>query len=201
MKVNRPFKGKYQEFEKGEKFIKSFPKGVVIFGSARTKPSSWEYNFAFEVSRLLSSKGITVITGGGAGIMEASNKGAKDGVSVAMNITLPHEQCCNEYANKIITFEHFYIRKYFLLKSSKATIIMPGGFGTLDEGFETLTLLQTGKIAKRPVVFVGKKYYNYLNKWIKKSLYKNGSISKKDFKIYTISDDVQETFDLVKKTF
>lgn len=197
MQIKYPFKGKFKEFKKGERFIKSFKRGVVIFGSARTKPTTKEYKKATKIAYNISRYNIPIITGGGAGCMEASNKGAKDKISVAMNIKLPFEQCSNPYANKVVLFKHFYIRKYFLMKSSKATIIMPGGLGTLDEAFEALTLIQTGKIKPRPVIFVGKSYYKGLVKWIKKKLLKKGSISEKDTKLFSLTDNIDE---IVKKS-
>ncbi len=201
MKIKRPFKGKFKEFNKGEKFLKQFNRGVVVFGSARSKPNSWEYKIAEQISKKLSSEGITIITGGAFGCMEAANKGAKDGESIAINIRLPKEEGCNKYTNKKISFEHFYVRKYFLLKSSKATIIMPGGFGTLDEAFETLTLMQTGKICKRPIVFVGKKYYKGLYDWVFNKLYKGSYIDKNDLDFLFLSDNAKEIFNIVKKPF
>ena len=160
------------EFVEGFEKLSKIGPCVSIFGSARTKPDNDHYKTAEEIAAKLVRHGYGVITGGGPGIMEAGNKGAKseEGKSVGLNIELPHEQGANIYIDpdKLISFDYFFIRKVMFVKYAQGFIVMPGGFGTLDEMFEALTLIQTEKIGRFPIVLVGKDYWNGLFDWIKK---------------------------------
>ncbi len=172
---------------------------VTIFGSARTKPSNIYYKKAVKLSRLLAQKNLAVITGGGPGIMEAANKGAAlaKGVSVGLNIQLPSEQSCNEFINHPINFHYFFCRKVCFVKYASAFVLFPGGFRTLDECFELLTLIQTERISKFPVIFFGKKYWSGLHAWIKTTLKGGKYISPDDLLLYHITDSPEEAFEIV----
>src|SRR6478752_2617113 len=158
------------EFVEGMEKLAKIGPCVTIFGSARTKPSNPFYKMAEEIAFQLVQHGYGVITGGGPGIMEAGNRGAHraKGKSVGLNIYLPHEQKGNIYidADKLISFDYFFVRKVMFMKYSQGFIILPGGFGTMDESFEAMTLIQTGKIARFPIVFVGKEYWGGLFQWV-----------------------------------
>ncbi|MBU6209099.1 MAG: TIGR00730 family Rossman fold protein [Planctomycetes bacterium] len=174
--------------------------GVSIFGSARTAKEAPEYAAAEECGRLLVARGFPVITGGGPGIMEAGNKGALEagGVSVGLNITLPREQDPNPYQSIELSFRYFFIRKVMFVKHSRGFIIFPGGMGTMDEAFESLTLIQTMKIAPFPVVFVDKAFWGGLFDWIRGTmLERNKAISPEDFELFHLTDSVNEAVDLV----
>ncbi len=185
------------EFVDGfEKLAKIGP-CVSIFGSARTKHENKYYEMAVEVGRLLTERGYGVITGGGPGIMEAGNKGAFEagGKSVGLNIELPFEQFHNKYIdrNKLLEFDYFFIRKVMFMKYSQGYIVLPGGFGTLDELFEAMTLIQTGKIARFPIVLVGKDYWGGLLDWIKNTmLAKEKNISPEDLNLFRLVDTAEE---------
>ena len=176
--------------------------GVSIFGSARTSPDDKYYKITEEVAARLAEAGYAIITGGGPGIMEAANKGAEsvDGVSVGLNISLPFEQEPNPFANLPLSFKYFFVRKVMFLKYAMAFIGMPGGFGTLDELFEALTLIQTRRIKSFPVVLVGKDYWGGMVEWIEESLLKAGSVSKEDMLIFTVLDDPDEIVNVIKRT-
>lgn len=165
---------------------------VSIFGSARTKEDDEEYKTAFEIAAKLVRHGYGVITGGGPGIMEAGNRGAhsEKGKSVGLNIVLPFEQHNNPYidADKLLNFDYFFVRKVMFVKYSQGFIVMPGGFGTLDEMFEAITLIQTKKIGAFPIVLVGKDYWEGLFKWIKDVLIKRKTISPEDLDLIKIVD-------------
>ena len=170
---------------------------VSIFGSARTKPESEHYQKAEEIAKQLTQKGYGVITGGGPGIMEAANKGANKGKgpSVGLNIDLPFEQSHNPYIDqdKLITFDYFFIRKLMFVKYAQGFIVLPGGFGTLDELFEAMTLIQTKKIDKFPIILVGKTFWSGMVKWIETSLLnQEETISKKDLFLFTVVDTPEE---------
>ncbi len=170
---------------------------VSIFGSARTKKTAKHYKMAVEVSSRLVEEGYGVITGGGPGIMEAANKGARiaGGRSVGLNIELPHEQGHNEFidGDKVINFHYFFVRKVALVKYAQAFIFFPGGFGTMDEVFEVITLVQTKKIDRIPLVFVGKNYWGGLLKWVKGTmLSRHGYIGEKDLDLFLMTDDGEE---------
>ncbi|MDT3405561.1 LOG family protein [Mucilaginibacter terrae] len=185
------------EFVDGfEKLAKIGP-CVSIFGSARTKNENPYYEMAVECGRLLSEQGYGVISGGGPGIMEAANKGAYEagGKSVGLNIDLPFEQFHNKYIDrdKLLEFDYFFVRKVMFMKYSQGFIVLPGGFGTLDESFEAITLIQTGKIARFPIVFVGVDYWKGLFEWVEKTMLgKENNISPDDLNLYRLVDTPEE---------
>jgi len=185
------------EFVDGfEKLAKIGP-CVSIFGSARTEINSEYYNIAVETGKLLTERGYGVITGGGPGIMEAGNKGAYEagGKSVGLNIELPFEQFHNRYIDrdKLLEFDYFFIRKVMFMKYSQGYIVLPGGFGTMDELFEAMTLIQTGKIARFPIVLVGKEYWSGLIDWITNTmLQKEKNISPEDLNLFRLVDTAEE---------
>ncbi|HVV01926.1 MAG TPA: TIGR00730 family Rossman fold protein [Verrucomicrobiae bacterium] len=173
--------------------------GVTIFGSARTLPSDPHYDVTVDLARELARNNLAVITGGGPGIMEAANKGASlaRGKSVGLNIELPREQKGNRYANVPIHFHYFFSRKVCFVKYSLAFIFMPGGFGTLDEFFEVLTLVQTRRIPEFPLICVGRDYWNGLFKWVKSTLLGGKFIAPGDMELVKITDDPKEVVDIV----
>ncbi len=187
------------EYVEGFDKLATVARGVTIFGSARTKPSDPLYKAAVETGRLLAESGFTVMTGGGPGIMEAGNKGAKlgGGKSIGCNIELPFEQHANPYIDEVINFRYFAVRKTMLVKYSQAFIIFPGGFGTLDELFEALTLIQTGKIHNFPVVLVGTKFWSGLIKWLRAMVAEAGKIALSDLDLMVITDDPHEAVQAV----
>lgn len=167
---------------------------VSIFGSSRMKEESPYYQTALEVGRLLAERGIPVITGGGPGTMEAANRGCmlNGGLSVGLNIELPMEQKPNNYTNRLVSFRYFFVRKLMLVKYAQAFIIFPGGYGTLDECFEALTLIQTKRIKPFPIIMVGKKYWEGLIDWIRKDMTEAGFCEEDDLKLLTFLDDPEE---------
>ena len=174
--------------------LEDLPPAISIFGSAREKPGQYYYEKATEISKRLSDKGYVIITGGGPGIMEAANKGAK--VSVGLNIELPHEQVTNPYVKIPLKFKYFFTRKVIFLKYSVGAVMMPGGFGTLDELSEVLTLVQTKRMSKIPIVFFGKEYYESLLKFFDKMLeYKH--IDPEDKELFIVTDDVCEAVEYI----
>ena len=175
-----------REFTKAFKLFTRYDKGIVVFGSARTLPDSKHYKQAYDLGAKLAKLKYTVLSGGGSGTMEAVNKGAYEakGKSIGLNIKLPYEQCINKYTTKSMTFKYFFIRKFFLTYLSRVTIVMPGGWGTMDEAYEHLTLVQTRKIKVRPIIFVNRKYYEYMFKWWKKTLSMSKTIGNVDIYKY-----------------
>lgn len=169
---------------------------VAIFGSARTKPTDKFYQTAVEAAYTLTKKGFGIITGGGPGIMEAANKGAQaaGGKSVGLNINLPFEQHANQYIDhdKLLQFDYFFTRKLMFMRYSQGYIVLPGGFGTLDELFEAITLIQTHKLVKFPIVLIKRDYWEGLINWIKDTLLKEGNISEEDMEIFKLVDTVEE---------
>lgn len=167
---------------------------VTVFGSARTRSDDPSYAQAMAVAAGFVTEGFAVVTGGGPGIMEAANRGAKerDGLSVGFNIVLPHEQGMNAFVDLGATFEHFYARKVMFVKAAEGFVVFPGGFGTLDELFEALTLIQTGKIRHFPVVLVGRAHWEPMLAWIKDELQGRGFISEQDAGLLTVTDSVSE---------
>jgi uncharacterized protein (TIGR00730 family) len=173
---------------------------VTIYGSARTPPDDPYYKLTENIAAELARSGYGVITGGGPGIMEAANKGALEagGVSIGLNISLPHEQAANTYTNFPLNFKYFFVRKVMFMKYSMAFVCMPGGFGSLDELFESLTLIQTQRIKPFPIILVGSTFWNGLVGWLKGTLMKNGNISKDDILLFEILDDPQEIVNFIK---
>jgi uncharacterized protein (TIGR00730 family) len=171
---------------------------VSVFGSARLGPDSPQYALAREVGRILAERGFAVITGGGPGLMEAANRGAADagGMSIGCTIELPHEQAVNEYVNLAIAFRYFFVRKTMFVKYSEAYIVFPGGFGTLDELFEALTLIQTSKALHFPVVLCGSAHWAGLVRWIQARLLEEGLVGRGDMDLFQLSDDPQEIVEM-----
>jgi hypothetical protein len=188
------------EFVEGIDTMHSVGPAVSIFGSARTKPDNPYYEKACQIAKLMVKNGYAVITGGGGGIMEAANKGAAEGngTSVGLNITLPFEQKPNPYSNIKIQFNYFFIRKVMFVKYASAYIIMPGGFGTLDELFESVTLIQTKRIKPLPVILVGSEFWGGIIDWIKSTMLAEKTISPSDLDIFRIIDDPDEILAAVK---
>jgi len=183
------------EFFEGFDAVGEIPKPAVsIFGSARVDEEHPAYRSAREAGRRFARAGFTVVTGGGPGVMEAANRGAKEGggVSVGFNIVLPHEQESNPYLDIGLTFRHFYVRKTMFVKAAEGFVIFPGGFGTLDELFEALTLIQTGKILDFPVVLFDSDYWAGLAAWIQERLLAEGMISPEDERLLVVTDDPAE---------
>lgn len=189
------------EFVEGVEKLHDLGPAVSIFGSARTAPGDPVYQKAVHTAALFAKENFAVITGGGGGIMEAANKGAAEagGVSVGLNINLPFEQRPNPYANIQLQFHYFFIRKVMFVKYAMAYIIMPGGFGTLDELFEAVTLIQTHRIRPLPVILVGSDYWGGLVDWIKDRLLKDALISPEDIDILQVIDDPADVVKAVKK--
>jgi uncharacterized protein (TIGR00730 family) len=187
------------EFVTATERLQAIHPAVTVFGSARAKPGDRYYAFAEDVSRRLSEAGFSVISGGGPGIMEASNKGAFAGPSpsVGLNIQLPHEQNANPFQDVSHTFQHFFARKVMFVKLSCAFVMLPGGFGTLDELFEVLTLVQTGKVRKVPLVLVGSAYWGGLVGWMRERLAADGMIADGDLDLLQVTDDPQAVVDAI----
>ena len=193
------------EFVHGFEKLSKIGPCVSIFGSARTSPENKYFKQAEEIAYKLTQYGYGVITGGGPGIMEAGNMGAKKGggKSVGVNIDLPFEQTPNLFIDpdKIINFEHFFVRKVMFVKYAQGFIVLPGGFGTLDELFEAITLIQTEKIGKFPIVLVGKDYWGGLIEWIKESVLKEENISEEDMELFSLVDTSDEAVEAINKFY
>lgn len=191
------------EFIEGFDTLSNLQKAVTVFGSARTSPSDPQYAAAVEVGAALARRGFAVITGGGPGIMEAANKGAKlaGGKSVGCNIELPFEQDTNPYVDVSVNFRYFFVRKTMFIKYSAAFIIFPGGFGTLDEMFEAVTLIQTGKISQFPVILFGRHYWAGMFRWLQTRVLGEGKISDGDIDLMTLTDDPEEAANIVAKAY
>jgi uncharacterized protein (TIGR00730 family) len=174
---------------------------VTVFGSSRLKPGSFYYERAVELGEMLSSEGFAVITGGGPGIMEGANKGAKvgKGKSVGLNIDLPMEQSPNIYQDIPLSFRYFFVRKLMFVKYASAFVIFPGGFGTMDELFEALTLVQTKKIRSFPIILFGKDYWSGLIDWLKSTLVDNNTIAPQDMDLISIVDDNEEICEILRQ--
>ncbi len=185
------------EFVEGFETFTKLPPSIVIFGSARAEKESQYYEMAEKTARALVEKGFGVTTGGGPGLMEAANKGAKEGggSSAGINVLLPFETESNKYVDrdKLITLRYFFVRKVLLTKYAQGFVIMPGGFGTIDELFEILTLIQTGKTKKAPVVLMGKDYWSGLIDWLKTRVLQENFINESDFDLFSVTDDPEET--------
>ena len=193
------------EFVKGFEQLSRLGPCITVFGSARTPPGSPEYALAERAARACVERGYGVITGGGPGIMEAANKGAREagGVSVGLNISLPHEQDANPFVDrdKLISFDFFFVRKTMLVKYAQGFICMPGGFGTLDELSEALTLIQTGKTARFPIVLVGKEFWGHFVDWVKDTLLSGGYISPDDLDLFAVTDSPEEAVALIDEFY
>ncbi len=189
------------EFVEGFGLLAELGSAVSVFGTARARPGSPEYEQAEAIARGLAEAGYAVITGGGPGIMEAANKGAATtgGVSVGLGIELPMEQGLNGYVEIGLEFRYFFVRKTVFIKYSQAFVVLPGGFGTLDELFEALTLVQTGKITRFPIVLVGTDYWSGLLTWIRERVLAGGMISEGDEELLTVVDDPAEVVSMIKK--
>ena len=190
-----------EEFRMGFEAVDGVPRpAVTVFGSARIAAGSPEYEAARECGRQLAAAGFAVVTGGGPGVMEAANRGAKDGGghSIGFNIELPHEQQPNPYVDVSLTFRHFYARKVALVKAAEGFILFPGGFGTLDELFEALTLIQTDKVREFPVVLIDRAYWADLIKWIADEPLKAGMISPEDVDLLHVTDEIPEAVELLR---
>lgn len=190
------------EFVSGFEKLASIGPCVSIFGSARTDPENKYYKMAEEIASGLVEQGYGIISGGGPGIMEAANKGASKagGKSVGLGIILPHEQSNNIYIDpdKLITFDYFFVRKVMFVRYSQGFIGMPGGFGTLDEFFEAITLIQTQKIGRFPIVLVGKEYWGGMIHWLKEVVFKEEqNVNEADFELFYLVDDAQEAVDII----
>ncbi len=190
------------EFVEGFEALAECHPSVTIFGSTRVKPEDEVYQKAEQIGQLLAENGFGVITGGGPGVMEAANKGAAlaGGKSIGLNIELPLEQTPNPYTNTNLRFHYFFVRKVMFIKYAVAYIILPGGFGTMDELFESITLIQTHKIRPFPVILVGSKYWKGLLDWIKEVVLKEGNISPSDLEILQLTDEPEEIIKIIKKT-
>ncbi len=188
------------EFVDGFDALAEVGPAVTVFGSARVVEGSPVYEQAREIGRSLARDGWAVITGGGPGVMEAANRGCQEagGLSIGCNIELPHEQSVNQYVDLSVEFRYFFARKTMFVKYADAFVIMPGGFGTLDELFEALTLIQTGKIRHFPVVLVGTAYWSGLLDWVRGTLLTDGTVSKADLDLLTITDDPEEVCRVVR---
>ncbi|MDQ8165737.1 MAG: TIGR00730 family Rossman fold protein [Gemmatimonadota bacterium] len=191
------------EFIEGFDKLAGLEKAVTVFGSARTLPSDPQYLAAVEVGRLLAKRDFAVITGAGPGIMEAANKGAKlgGGRSVGCNIELPFEQGSNEYVDTLVNFRYFFVRKTMFIKYSAAFIIFPGGYGTLDELFEAVTLIQTGKISQFPVILFGRHYWAGLFRWLQTRVAGEKKINDGDVDLMHLTDDPAEAVELVAQAY
>jgi uncharacterized protein (TIGR00730 family) len=195
--------GIMSEFVSATERLQDIQPAVSIFGSARTAHDHPYYKLTEEIARLLSDAGFSVISGGGPGVMEAANKGAFYGKSpsVGLNIQLPHEQHNNPYQNISQTFQHFFTRKVMFVKFANAYVVMPGGFGTLDELMEALTLVQTGKIRRMPIILVGSKFWGGMVDWFKTSLLEEKMISPEDMDLIKVIDDPQQIVSAIFKHY
>jgi len=190
------------EFIEGFEVLSKIPPAVSIFGSARTHPEDSDYQKAEKTAAKLAKEGYAIVTGGGPGIMEAANKGASKagGVSVGLNINLPEEQKPNKYIGTYLDFRYFFVRKVMFVKYSVAFVIFPGGFGTLDEFFEPIELIQTRKIKPFPVILVEREYWKGLKDWMEKALLAKGKISPQDINLFHIIDEPDEIVNFIKKS-
>ncbi|MCZ2857929.1 TIGR00730 family Rossman fold protein [Blastococcus sp. VKM Ac-2987] len=188
------------EFVEGFGLLAELPRAVSVFGSARTPRDHRHYAVGVELGAALSRAGYAVITGGGPGVMEAANRGASEagGMSVGLGIELPFEQELNEWVDVGISFRYFFVRKTMFVKYAQAFVILPGGFGTLDELFEALTLVQTRKVTRFPVVLMGSEYWTGLLTWIRETMVPEGTISPHDLDLVTVTDDVAEAVAVIQ---
>ena len=188
------------EFVDGFDELSAIGDAVTIFGSARTKPSDKYYKMAEKTAALLAKNNLAVITGAGPGIMEAANKGTKaaGGVSIGLNIEVPITQEPNKFITKLIDFRYFFCRKVMFVKYAKAFIIFPGGFGTMDEFFESITLIQTSRIEKFPVILMGSEYWKGLIDWMKQDMLRENRVEKNDLDLFSVVDKPEEALKIIK---
>ncbi len=191
------------ELVEGFEALNTIGPAVTIFGSARLQPDSTYYNKCLQVSESLAKDGFTVISGGGPGIMEAANKGAQNGngVSVGLNIELPMEQTRNQFQDVSVEFRYFFVRKLMFVKYAVGYVIFPGGYGTLDELFEALTLIQTRKIRSFPVVLVGREYWAGLLDWMRNTMLKAGNIGQEDVALMHVVDEPEEVCAIINRRY
>src|SRR5206468_1890735 len=190
------------EFVEGFGLLAELPRAVSVFGSARTPRDHPHYAAGVQIGAALAQAGYAVITGGGPGAMEAANRGASEagGLSVGLGIELPFEQDLNEWVDVGIAFRYFFVRKTMFVKYAQAFVILPGGFGTLDELFEALTLVQTGKVTRFPVVLVGRAYWQGLLDWVRDVMVPSGRISPQDLDLLTLTDDIDEVVTVIEQS-
>ena len=188
------------EFVDGFDEMSEIGDAVTIFGSARTKPSDKYYKMAEKTAALLAKNNLAVITGAGPGIMEAANKGTKaaGGVSIGLNIEVPITQEPNKFITKLIDFRYFFCRKVMFVKYAKAFVIFPGGFGTMDEFFESITLIQTSRIEKFPVILMGSEYWKGLIDWMKQDMLREDRVEKNDLDLFSVVDKPEEALKIIK---
>lgn len=191
------------EFVEGFEVLSKIGKAVSMFGSSRIKPGNKYYKLGEEIAYLLAKEGYAIITGSGPGLMEAANKGAKKakGKSIGLNIQIPASQKPNKYVEFLLDFRYFFVRKVMFVKYAKVFVIMPGGYGTLDEFTEAINLIQTERISKFPVVLFGSEYWKGMVDWLKNTVLKNGSISKEDLNIFAVVDTPKEVVAVIKKFY
>jgi uncharacterized protein (TIGR00730 family) len=191
------------EFVEGFDSLARLGPAVSIFGSARVKQSDPSYKAAEKLAAMFAKRGITVITGGGPGIMEAANKGAAEagGVSVGLGIELPHEQKLNDYVNLPLNFRYFFVRKTMFVKYAQGFVIFPGGYGTFDELFESLTLVQTGKIDHFPVILRGSDYWQPMLNWLEDPVAQEGMIAPADLRLFRLTDSNDEAVEIIERSF
>ena len=189
------------EFVEGFDTLSDVYNAVTVFGSARTTSDDPYYDKAVETARMLAEEGFPIITGGGPGIMEAANRGAQEGngLSIGCNIELPFEQGLNPYVQRSINFRYFFVRKTMFVKYSTAFIVFPGGYGTMDELFEALTLIQTGKVKHFPVILFGEEYWSGLAQWLQERVVGEGKIAATDLKLFTVTDSPREAVTIVRQ--
>jgi len=191
------------EFVDGFEILSKVGKAVSIFGSSRASPANKYYKLAEEVSYLMAKEGYAIITGGGPGVMEAGNRGARraKGYSIGLNIELPLQQRANKYIDTLLDFRYFFVRKVMFVKYAKAFVIMPGGYGTLDEFTEAINLIQTQKIPRFPVVLFGKQYWKGMLDWLKSTVLRSGCIDRQDLGLFTVVDSPKEVVSVIKKFY
>lgn len=191
------------EFVEGFDALSRITPAVTVFGSARTRPGEFAYDTAEAIGREVAAAGFTVVTGGGPGVMEAACKGAiqAEGKSVGLNIALPMEQKPNPYTTISLRFHYFFVRKVMLVKYATAFVLLPGGFGTVDELFETVTLIQTHKIRPFPVILVGRSYWQGLLEWMREQALADGYISPQDLSLFTVTDNPREVADRITEFY
>ena len=191
------------EFVDGFEVLSQVGKAVSIFGSSRLQPGNKYYKLAEETAYLLAKEGYAIITGSGPGIMEAGNRGAQraGGKSIGLNIQIPLEQKANIYVDTLLDFHYFFVRKVMFVKYAKAFVIMPGGYGTLDEFFEAINLIQTLRIRKFPVVILGSDYWKGMVEWLRATVLRDGCISKEDLNIFTVVDTPKEVVKVIRKFY